>query len=53
VIYLSIVASGLPPANNMKILVHNQRLDDNNRNEALRSLKKRLEMIQEQLIESY
>ncbi len=53
VIHLSIVASGLPPNSNMKILIHNQRLDDNNRNEVLRSLRKRLEMIEDQLVEGY
>ena len=53
VVYLSIVASGLPPDNNMKILVHNQRMDDNNSNEVLRSLRKRLEMIEESLAERY
>lgn len=53
VIYLSIVASGLPPNSNMKILIHNQRLDDNNRYEVLRSLRKRLEMIEDQLVEGY
>lgn len=47
VIHLSIVASGLPPNSNMKILIHNQRLDDKNRNEVLRSLRKRLEMIED------
>jgi hypothetical protein len=37
----------------MKILVHNQRMDDNNSNEVLRSLRKRLEMIEESLAERY
>lgn len=53
VIYLSIVASGLPPNSNMRILIQNQRLDDNNRYEVLRSLRKRLEMIEDQLVEGY
>jgi predicted lactoylglutathione lyase len=37
----------------MRLLIHNQRLDDNNRNEVIKSLHKRLELIVDQLANNY
>ena len=48
-VYLSIVVSGLPPGNNIKIIVHNQKLDVRDVSDLLKSIDQKLVKIENEL----
>lgn len=48
-VYLSIVVSGLPPGNNTKLIVHNQKIDHRDLAQMLKSIETRLINIERHL----
>lgn len=48
-VYLSIVVSGLPPGNNIKLIIHNQKLDVRDVSDLLMSIESKLIKIENEL----
>lgn len=46
------MATGLPPNNNMKFLIHNQKMDAQSSNEILKSIEFRLQLLEDQLADN-
>ena len=46
------MATGLPPNNNMKLLIHNQKMDAQSINEVLKGIEFKLQLLEDQLAEN-
>ena len=51
-VYLSIVVSGLPPGNNIKMILHNQKIVHRDLQQLLKSIDTKLQLIEKQLCQN-
>ena len=45
-VYLSTIVSGIPPANNIKIIMHNQKVDLNNLRDVMTNIENQMRYIE-------